>query len=294
MEQQSVSPRVINEIDDSKPLNALATPAPPLEQQICQQFNVRPIRPEVSEFVEQAIKEMGGTELLAGVTDIRIRMKPHGMTAEVRYYQEDVQPGQKPTLIPLVTVSARSGDGEYGFPNINLMQKAVELRGNSDDPESRRKLTHTPFEEAEEATENRYEVRPEVERYPEGAPVRIVVSFSDSMDAIYQLIPVFSAEAFDYACNNALRVARGESAEYSYILDEKIIPAVTEYMHNWNPVHYGEKERPAYRVEELASDSKEFKLRVKAANMEGNFVDHHLSVRLNLDENGAVTALVSR
>lgn len=297
MEQRSVSPGIINEITESKPLDALAPPAPPLEQQICQQFNVKPIRPEVSDFVEQAIKDMGGRELLVGVNDIRLRLKPHAMTAEVQYYQEYVLPGERPTLLPLVTVSARSADGEYGFPNINLMQRAVEFRGNSDDPESRRKITHTPFEEPEEATENRYEVRPEVERYPENAPVRIVVSFSESIDSSYQLIPVFSPAAFDFGCSNALTAARGESNEYSYILDEKIIPAITAYMHKWNPVHYGEKERPALRDDGstekgLKEGSKEFKLRVEAPNMEGDIVDHHLSVRLSLDDEGAITTSV--
>ncbi len=267
-------------------------PVASLDDRICSTWQVTPVPAEYAEFARSAITKMDAHAVLVGMNDVMNQLRSLGMSAKEQYFQEVKIPGVAPTRPPIATISARSSSGEYGFPNTNQLLHAVGMRENSEAPEDTKRHTMTSTER-EERPENRYQMPPEVERFPTNAPVRIMVEPSDDIESSYRLTPVFSDTAFAYACEHAAQVARGEKNEYAYILDEVIVPALTSYFHDWNPAHFGEKELPRYFDQGTNREGTNFKLQVETLDPAGEVARVNVVVTVSIDTAGKVSAHVA-
>lgn len=266
-----------------------ALPSVSLETRISALFNVVPVPSDYAEFARSSIAKMDCREVLIGVTDATRQLEQAGFSTEEQYFQSRRIPGAPPLSAPLATITATNESGEYGFPNTNLLLHAVGMRENGADESSTKRETFTSSER-EEAPENRYRIPPEVEGF--SAPVRILVELSDDPQSNFHLQPIFSDTAYLEARVHAAQVIRDQANSYSFVLDEVIVPALTAYLHEWNPVHFGERELPRYFNQGTDARGEKFKVQVETLDPEENLTRLNLTIDVDIDSEGRISATV--
>ena len=192
-------------------------------------------------------------ELVTAARELCEALTSKGLNVALRYCKSEEHQH------PLPVIVAQTSSGDYILPDINMVwNPAPPQERGVDEGDSKRKHVIAPdgvdADNGHELSELRFE------HFSSASPICLVLLPSSSVDAPAEAHPIFSDQAFSEALQHAASaVISGESREFSFILEEALVPEIRSRVRSESAM-CGEREVPEIHDTGTSLDGSRFQV----------------------------------
>lgn len=209
---------------------------------------------DVSALIEDFLNTRAArSELVTAARELCESLTTKGLNVALRYCKSEEHQH------PLPVIVAQTSSGDYVLPDINMVwNPAPPQERGVDEGDPKRKHVIAPDGVDEGDGRSLGGVR--LEHFSSTSPICLILLPSSSVDAPAEAHPIFSDQAFSEALQHAASVViSGESSEFSFILEEALVPEIRSRIRSESAL-CGEREVPEIHDMGTSSDGSRFRV----------------------------------